>query len=323
MYVAEIKRSNPQLALAELRGVGMVTETQEGVALCRSLQVKEHLAMTHRVTELLATTTPGDVVNALASLDLDFDGSFRVRVSRIDDTVTPEGAEDLERSVGRAIHERGYAVDLETPDHEFRVVCTEGTCYFGRLVTETRGFERRAPTEKPFFKPGSMSPMLARALTNIAGGYDDAVLLDPLCGTGGVLVEAGLAGARVLGTDSQHEMVEGARRNLREYLDDGWNLAVGDAGSMPFISGSVDCAVTDLPYGRASRVEAESADALMMDVLAELERVVRGRVVVVSDHSIRDEAERMGFLVVEALEERVHRSLTRKIHVLSPGSRPR
>lgn len=323
VYIAEIKRSNPQLALAELRAAGEIYSVSRGVVMCSSLKIKEELAMTHRILELITTCSPANVQEAMEEVELDFDGSFRVRVSRIDDTLDASKAEMVERNVGELIHRRGNPVDLEDPDVEFRLLFTENKCYIGRLLTETTGFSGREPTEKPFFKPGSMSPVLARALTNIAGGYGDASLLDPLVGTGGILVEAGLAGARVVGTDSRIDMVEGANTNLARYLEGGWCLCVADARKLPFKNNAVECAVTDFPYGRASSVEAPSLDQLLDDVLEELSRTVRRRVVVVSDGWLDNEVGRAGFEVQEKIKDRVHRSLTRHIHVLSPGSRHR
>lgn len=323
VYLLELKQSNPELAAAEARAVGTDVDVTEGVAVCGSLEVQRGLACAHRVNELLGECPPDpdSAVELVEKSSPGFQGSFRVRVARIDGAAID--TEALERRAGAVLHRRGSPVDLEGPDEEFRLVFTQSKCYFCRLVTGTTGFSGREPTRKPFFKPGSMSPMLARALTNIAGGYGGAVLLDPMCGTGGVLVEAGLAGAEVVGTDSQSEMVVGSRRNLREYLDGGWSLGVADAGRLPFRDGAVDCAVTDLPYGRASRVDAGSLDALVRDVLQELRRVVRGRVVVVADRWLDHEAAEAGFGVVDRVEDRVHRSLTRRILVLSPPSRPR
>jgi len=52
-----------------------------------------------------------------------------------------------------------------------------------------RDFRTRAPTDKPFFQPGSMDPLLARAVANVAGARPGATIWIR-CGTGGVLVES-------------------------------------------------------------------------------------------------------------------------------------
>lgn len=336
MYLLELKESNHELAVAEARAVGDLVEEGRGYAVVRDPEVTRYLACSHRVSRYLGESeaTTEAAVEEARGLDLSFDGSFAVR-ARVhgddgDGDSDNDGDEDvdvngpssteLERSVGAVFAERA-PVDLESPDDIVRLVVSGGKVLFGLHVCETAGFEGRAPTEKPFFKPGSMSPALARALSNIAGGYDGAALLDPTCGTGGVLVESALAGGRVVGCDASCEMVEGARENLREYTEREGSLFVADARSLPLDDASVDCAVTDLPYGRASHVEGESAETLARAVLNELRRVVRdddgGRVVAVSDRWLDEEARNAGFEVVESVEDRVHRSLTRRVVVLS------
>ena len=318
LYLLELKESNHDLAVAEARAVGEVVGEGHGYAVVGEPCVKHHLGSSHRVSQYLGKSgaTVKEAVEKARELDVSFDGSFSVRARVHGDGIS---STELERRVGAVFAERA-PVDLDAPDDVVRLVVSEGSVFFGLHFCETEGFEGRAPTEKPFFKPGSMSPTLARSLSNIAGGYDGATLLDPTCGTGGVLVESALAGGRVVGCDVSREMVEGARTNLREFCgeEDARRIFVGDARNLPLCDGSVDCAVTDLPYGRASHIEGESAEALAREVLKELARVVRedGRVVAVSDRWLDDEANDAGFEVVERVEDRVHRSLTRRIVVL-------
>lgn len=271
-------------------------------------------------------------------------GSFRVRVRGIGGTAP--SVERLERDAGAAIHAAGGSVDLDDPDDEYRLVHTDGRWFLGRLRHETEGFGARPPTDNPFFKPGAMGPARARALVDVAGGHTGASLLDPMCGTGGFLAESALVGGHPVGCDVQREMVAGARDNLAWLADAGSPrgragsgpgdgdrdpgagvtatdpaaaaLAVADARGLPFRDASLDRAVTDLPYGRASRVEADTVDALARAALEELRRVVRGRVVAVADERLHDAAADAGYRVADVIEDRVHRSLTRRIHVLEP-----
>ena len=202
----------------------------------------------------------------------------------------------------------------------------EGLCALGWLTVESaRGFEARAPTDRPFFQPGSMDPMLARALVTIAGARPGATVVDPMCGTGGLLIEAGLVGARVLGCDAQHEMVRGTRLNLQHTLDGAATPQRGEDGSLgvcradarrlPLREGSADAVVFDAPYGRQSKIEAGTLAALVGDALAEARRVAP-RAVIVADRSWEDAAEAAGWTVDARFERRVHRSLVRHVHVL-------
>jgi tRNA (guanine10-N2)-dimethyltransferase len=319
VYLLELKESNHALAVAEADAVGELVDEGRGYALVRDPDVTSNLAASHRVSRFLgeADATVEAAVEKARSLDVSLDGSFAVRARVHGDG--PSSTE-LERRIGAVFAERA-PVDLDEPDDVVRLVVSEGRVLFGLHLCETSGFGGRAPTEKPFFKPGSMSPFLARALSNIAGGYGGATLLDPTCGTGGVLVECALVGGCPVGGDTSREMVEGARENMREFCEGDARLYVGDGRALPIADASVDCAVTDLPYGRASHVEGRSPETVARRVLEELKRVVSpgGRVVAVSDTWLDKTARNAGFVVVDRFEDRVHRSLTRRAVVLRNG----
>ncbi|MFC7232206.1 TIGR01177 family methyltransferase [Saliphagus sp. GCM10025308] len=201
-------------------------------------------------------------------------------------------------------------------------------CALGWLAAESvRDFGSRAPTDKPFFQPGSMDPLLARAVANIAGAESGRTILDPMCGTGGVLVEAGLVGATVVGTDAQAKMVTGTRTNLAHFLDredpsptgvprGSWHVARGDGTRLPLRDGAADAVVFDAPYGRQSKIETHRLADLVSGALAESRRVA-DRAVVVADRSWAKEAREAGWTLEAAFERRVHRSLTRYVLVLS------
>jgi len=194
----------------------------------------------------------------------------------------------------------------------------DGLCALGWLAAESdRGFAARAPTDRPFFQPGSMDPMLARALVNVAGARPGATVVDPMCGTGGLLIEAGLVGARVVGCDAQRKMVRGTRLNLRDALgsDGEFSVARADARRSPLRDGAADAAVFDAPYGRQSKIEAGTLADLVGDALAEIRRIAP-RAVLVADRSWADAAREAGWTVERVFERRVHRSLVRHIHVL-------
>ena len=152
-------------------------------------------------------------------------------------------------------------------------------------------------------------------------------ILDPMCGTGGVLVEAGLVGADVLGVDAQRKMAAGAATNLGHYLAPARSPAPlpepgrahtmrGDATALPLPDDAVDGVVFDAPYGRQSKIANQPLDALVAGALAEARRVAP-RCVLVADRSWDVAARETDWTVTDRFERRVHRSLTRHVHVLA------
>jgi tRNA (guanine10-N2)-dimethyltransferase len=169
-----------------------------------------------------------------------------------------------------------------------------------------------------------MAPLDARAFANIAGAGPGTRLLDPMCGTGGVLIEAGLVGSDVVGSDAQWKMVRGSLANLDAYLGseaDGSERSVdyavtrADATDLPFRDDAFDAAVFDVPYGRQSKIARHDLRELTAGALAEAARVC-SRAVVVADRSLHEVAREAGWRLDRRFERRVHRSLTRHVHVL-------
>jgi tRNA (guanine10-N2)-dimethyltransferase len=315
------------------------------------------LAYTHRANDLLGRTD-ADLASARALLEaapLEREGTVAVRATDVHGS-TGIATDRAERELGQILVDRGFAVDLDDPDHTLRAAFSVGqlrsdedgrgdlltslerdgdeprgeevsVCALGWLAAESvRDFGTRAPTDKPFFQPGSMDPLLARAVANVAGARPGATILDPMCGTGGVLVEAGLVGADVVGTDAQAKMAAGARTNLSHFLDPeessstgvergAWHVGRGDATRLPIADDAVDGVVFDAPYGRQSKIDTHRLEDLVPGALAEARRVA-SRAVVVADRSWAAEAREAGWELEATFERRVHRSLTRYVLVL-------
>ncbi|MFB6218117.1 MAG: methyltransferase domain-containing protein, partial [Halobacteriaceae archaeon] len=255
---------------------------------------------------------------ALRAAPIDREGSVAVRARDVRGTAGVD-TRRAERALGDVLVERGFAVDLDDPDHELRALFAGEHCLLGWLALETeRGYGARAPTDRPFFQPGSMDPLLARAVVNLALGAGGERLVDPMCGTGGLLVEARLVGADAVGVDAQAKMVRGAARNLRALAGGGATVR-GDATRLPLDGGAADAVAFDAPYGRQSKVVGD-LDGLVAGALAEARRVA-DRAVVVGDRAWTGPAREAGWTVARRLTRRVHRSLTRHLLVLERGGR--
>lgn len=322
MYLLEFAGEDDAFAAAEARAAaGGVTVEAPGVGTARALDAERAraLAYTRHAGELVGHAE-GDVDAAATLLDaatLGFGGSkpsvaVRARApreSRVD-------TQRAERELGSVLAARGFDIELDAPEETLRAVFSGGRCFLAweRLST-VRDFSARQPTERPFFQPGGMDPLLARAVVNLARVDPGDRFLDPMCGTGGVPIEAGLVGADVVGTDAQAKMVRGARENLREYVGSA-AVARADATRLPFPKEAFDAVAFDAPYGRQSKIETHTLEALVEGALAEANRVAT-RCVLVADRDWREEAEAAGWEPEARFERRVHRSLTRYVLVLA------
>jgi len=223
----------------------------------------------------------------------------------------------LEPKIGGFINRKGFQANLRNPDVEFRLILS-GKAVLGTLLSSINrsAYESRNPQNKPFFHPGVLVPRVARAITNISKIKHREFFLDPFCGTAGILIEAGILGARVIGIDAQEKIVRGACMNLSAFELD-YTLVKGDARMMPFKEGTISAIATDPPYGRSAAILAESLEDLYSCALEEIQRVLKpgGIAVVVSDKDASEYGEQVGLKVLEIYFQRVHRSLTRRVTI--------
>ena len=107
-------------------------------------------------------------------------------------------------------------------------------------------FENRRAPRRPFFSPISMHPRIARFLVNVSNAPKDGTILDPFCGTGGILMEAGSTGRHVVGIDMSLQMTAGAKLNLKYFGIRDFSIITGNFLEVE-IPNDIDAIVTDLP----------------------------------------------------------------------------
>jgi tRNA G10 N-methylase Trm11 len=120
----------------------------------------------------------------------------------------------------------------------------------GERVSRThRGWQGHE--QRPFQYSCSLPPRITRAMVNLVAVPGDS-LIDPCCGSGTTLVEAGYMGVEPFGWEISQNVAEQCAENLCHHGQAAW-LIVGDGRAA---RGSWDAAVLDLPYGIAGdRVE--------------------------------------------------------------------
>jgi len=206
-------------------------------------------------------------------------------------------------------------VSLEKPDIEIRGIITDSYLYVGLKIAEVnrRQFEKRKVQNRPFFSPISMHPKLARALVNLSNVKKDETLLDPFCGTGGLLIEAGLIGAKIIGSDIENKMIEGCKKNLDFYNIKDYKLFHSDIGEIKKYTVMVDAVVTDLPYGKSTTTKGEDIKQLYERTFENISYLLKKNCRAVIGLPYKDMipiGERY-LSLLETHECRVHRSLTR------------
>jgi len=325
-YVEPSGESTP-LATAELRAVvealhGRLNEVgPDASTLCR-VEVPEEATLAQLASRLALarrTLVPVGEARSMESVARE-EGSAGLPAAFRRLGSPGKAADVTVRALGRAYVAGGGAIDLETPKVRYWVA--PGPEGRERLLREVAAVDRatvagRAMPRLPFRRPVSLPPRLARTAVNLTGVRPGDTVLDPFLGTGSLLAEAALLGARVYGIDADPGMVRGALRNFDHLGVHPEAVVQGDARTveLPTRPNRWNALVTDPPYGRSSASVGADPERLVAAVLrrwsAELEP--DGRVVVILPGGDAP----LGEPWVESVcvPVRVHRSLTREFRV--------
>jgi putative methyltransferase (TIGR01177 family) len=278
--LCELSGENVPLAEAEFeallasRGTRVPQEDGTPLPLVRAAVVLDDVAareLGHRMAllrQLLVRIPPTSRTLEAGDFDPQRNASLTFRWLR---APSPEEASLLPRLVNE-FRAAGGRVQLSGADREIRLWVEAGSLAAAErvAVADRAGFAARRMPRLPFQKPVSLPPKRARALVNLGRAQPGAHVVDPFVGTGALLLEAALLGARVVGVDRSPEMVRGAARNFAHLGQAAEELLAEDAASAAerYAPESFDALVTDPPYGRASGTGGEPADSLLVRALA-------------------------------------------------------
>lgn len=266
-----------------------------------------------------------DIIKVARSVSLDEmlakEESFAVRVKRVRNSASNVNLMAVERTLGELVLSKvdSARVSLRKPGKTFFGILTGDRFVFGLKLGEisAKPFVERRPRRKPFFHPSAMQAKLARCMVNLAKPRIGDLVVDPFCGTGGMLIEASLIGCDVLGLDVQRRMAKGALRNLAHFGVKPDGLIIADTRSMPITR--IDCVVTDPPYGISSTTLKRTTKQLVEELLTSVHGILKKgqRICMASPKTlkIREVGIALGFKHLESHFVYVHRSLTREIVV--------
>jgi len=298
-----------------LERLALTREVVKVYALCSFYEVEERLK--ELADYLLLTLNGKCCVRVKYFSPASFSSTFKssgVDYSRkCNLLLSGEERKELERKFGAILWRKGLKISVSSPDIVVRVyVFPDSSALIGLLLhrQNTKQFSERHPEKRPFFKPGVMLPKLCRAFVNISTASGS--FLDPMCGTGGFVIEASLSGLNAAGVDLYPEVVKGCRANTEAFSPEA-HVICGDATNLPFKHDVFDGVATDFPYYQSSK-SLFSRETLHERVAEEVCRVLKPgkRAVFVTNV----DTEFPPLKVIDTYRIRVHGSLTRRVYVL-------
>ncbi len=274
-------------------------------------KAKKRLAYANSVFRFLFSCKTAELEAKMQEFDWQpvYNESFSIRAIN-GKTIKPEA--EYAKFVWRKV--KNPKVDLKEAKTKIFLICDK-KIHVGIFLGETdKSYLGRKAAMKSAVYPTAINPKLAKAMVNLTGAEKNETICDPFCGTGGILVEAGLMGMKTIGCDISPRMINLSTKNLEKNKAKYWHLQVDDATKARI---KCDYVATDLPYGRNSEV-TEKPDKLYLNFLLNI-KTWKIKKAVVSFPGFIDYKKiikNAGFKIEEEFENYIHKSLTKKIVVL-------
>jgi tRNA (guanine10-N2)-dimethyltransferase len=324
-YLFELGGENKELAKIEARellkteGYNPETDFEEGqiviIKTSQKLALKtiRRLGMTKRVSIIIHSSEEkdiGKVIEQLPTLNL---GKSSFAIRQISRNVISE--RKIAIKIGRKIPIENE-IDLDNP--EVKILFYTGSRTIISILEENSTTSYKSCLKhhvryRPYFSPISIHPRIARSMVNLANCSPNNTVLDPFCGTGGILIEAADMGMKAKGIDLLEKMVVNSNGNLEHFGLEG-KIMKGDVEESK--SQSFEAIVTDPPYGIASSTGGEKiSELLQRTMIIFSEAMEKGKRIVLAI-SNPELIQTTNFKKIYQFEWYIHKSLTRYIMVL-------
>ena len=165
---------------------------------------------------------------------------------------------ELENSMGDMISKFSHAkVKLENPNITIYLIFTNKENFFG-FSKQVK--EKNRPKKIKSY-PHELDWKLTRVMINLIGLKQGETVCDPFCGAGTTLLEAESMGIHAIGLDFDKKMFEATKNNLKM---NGYKSKIfnSDFQELVKISEKFDGIVTDLPYGKNTKISEKPEEIL-------------------------------------------------------------
>ncbi|MEM4263537.1 MAG: methyltransferase domain-containing protein, partial [Candidatus Woesearchaeota archaeon] len=228
---------------------------------------------------------------------------------------TPGMGDAFEREIASLVWKqiKNPKANLKHPKTSFYFFIAKNYVVCGLLLKElNERFEQRILLPAPYL-PAAMHPRLARCMVNLTG-IGKGTIVDPFCGAGGILLEAGLIGLNVVGYDIDAEMLKKAERNLKHFKIK-HKLKQADATKL---KNKIDYVVADLPYGKGTK--RQNLEKLYSEFLCNLKKILGKRAVVCFPSFVNHQKliKKAKLKLKQEFVYYLHKSLSRIICVIEP-----
>lgn len=268
------------------------------------IKLYDRLAYTKAIYQLLFISNKKEIKKRIKSFNWNkiYKKNYCVRFNGTTNYNESEFADLIYRKL------RNPKTNLEKPETLIELFFIKNKVIATKLIWKNKErFEKRKPHLRPELSPTSLDPRLARCLINLTG-IKKGIILDPFCGTGGLLIEAGLSKLKPIGYDIDKITFKKCKINLDYYNIKDYKLYNKDSLT---IKKKYDYIVTDLPYGQSSKKDKQ----LYSNFLRILKKILKKRGVIVFPNKVNKRLLRK-FKIIKEFKYYLHKNLTKNIILL-------
>ena len=276
-------------------------------------KIISRLAMTKRVSKIILNSKKKNIANMLEDIDEIDIGNNTFKIRQMVKSNLKE--KEITILIGEKINNKNK-INLNNP--QVTILFYHNTEFFITLqyndeVTAYKKCLKHHISLRPYFSPIGIHPRIARAMVNLSNCNETEILLDPFCGTGGILIEGSDMNLSVIGIDLKGKMVEYSRGNLKHY---GLKGKVIESDFEKLQDLKFKSIVCDPPYGIASTTGGEEISGLIKRFIKAIEnKMIKGQrlVIALNDTKLLNKEK---LKIIHHFKWYIHKSLTRNILVL-------
>jgi tRNA (guanine10-N2)-dimethyltransferase len=318
MYLLELNKNNIELSIAEALSILKPKKYTsldnyliiEGPGLRKKIK-KINLGLTKTIKEIILTSANIDNLKiklTKTNLSKYYKKDFKAECQGFG-----KDSNLITKTLGSIIFKqlKNPKVNVKNPTTLFSCIKTKSRILFTKRLWENKDDVRdRKNKELPEKMPTTLNPEIAKAMINLSGRRKGK-LIDPFCGAGGILIEAARFGFNVTGYDIDKRAIGKSKLNLLHLGINNVHLERKDALA---IDKKYDCIITDLPFGKNSKISKE-IDKLYVQFLTKALKYTK-KIVVGLPSTFNQELIPKQWEIADFFELYIHKSMSKIICVL-------
>ena len=260
-----LSKENLEIAIDEITAIAKMYDRFSKIKIISNLVIIQSKTNWYDISNRASfVKISGQILRKMSGLFLDEDNyeilkNAKTFVCRIINLSSNQfNIPELENSMGDMISKFSHAkVKLENPNITIYLIFTNEENFFGF----SKQVKEKSRPKKIKSYPHELDWKLTRVMINLIGLKQGETVCDPFCGAGTTLLEAESMGIHAIGLDFDKKMFEATKDNLKM---NGYKSKIfnSDFQELVKISEKFDGIVTDLPYGKNTKISEKPEEIL-------------------------------------------------------------